>query len=710
MKNYLDVKIEISSDPEQQRRDRGTSGPRVARYRVRIESERGQGESTFEPPFALDELAGAVFGVAQSVRALATVTPPTAGLSAREYGEKLYTALFTGETRSIFDKTIGAAGAIGDLGVRIRIVLNLQGHGMAEVASLPWELMRAPGQAAPLVMSNRTPLVRSLDVPQPTEPQPYTPPLRILAVLSNPSGTPPLNLEEERAQITRSWALLPSVKVDFVRPVRSAILQQLSVAKYHVIHYMGHGEFSGDRGGSLLLKKGDGSPDPITGEEIGVFLADELPTLRLVFLNACKTGTTDGRGGADPFAGVATSLIRAGVPAVVAMQFPISDQAAISFAETFYQRIADSYPVDAAVAEARKVLYSEQRSEWATPVLFLRSKDGVLFGPPGDAGPGGISAPAHPPQGSVAAMSVTEAAGSSGEGAAKVFRVFLATPNEGLGPLHRTLLRKLKDAEISVARLISLPDDANEHAEAVQSLVRSVDLCIHLLGETPGTPIDDSDMLRTYPLEQLRVGLEAARSQLVLIPDEVVIDSIADPGYRSFVNTLIDRPRDSGRFELVRAGKHQLGDEILEKIARIQEARRAEASSSAAGDAIDSAYVDAHRTDLSYAQKLESVLANLNIDVTKKTSNSPTDALLQFDVRFSDYPLYIVVSGGVDKAWVENRWKAAVKSAVSQDAKAIVAVYSAPQGGTEKLLVRYDVVDDSRVKEALYAEFGRSVG
>jgi hypothetical protein len=137
MKNYLDVKIEISSDPEQQRGDRGTSGPQVRRYRVRIESERGQGESTFEPPFALDELAGAVFGVTQAARALATVTLLSTGLTAREYGEKLYAALFTGETRSIFDRTIGAAGASGDLGVRIRIVLNLHGHGMAELARLP---------------------------------------------------------------------------------------------------------------------------------------------------------------------------------------------------------------------------------------------------------------------------------------------------------------------------------------------------------------------------------------------------------------------------------------------------------------------------------------------------------------------------------------------------------------------------------------------
>ena len=164
-----------------------------------------------------------------------------------------------------------------------------------------------------------------------------------------------------------------------MRPVQAELLNKLAEREYHVIHYMGHGDFNADAGGMLLLEREDGSPDRVTGDFFAMSLADQ--PLRLVFLNACKTGTTSVRSGVHPFAGVATALIRERVPAVVAMQFPISDQAAIAFAQTFYQRIAQGFPVDAAVAEGRKVLYSSKQAEWATPVLYLRSKDGMALSP-----------------------------------------------------------------------------------------------------------------------------------------------------------------------------------------------------------------------------------------------------------------------------------------------------------------------------------------
>ena len=50
----------------------------------------------------------------------------------------------------------------------------------------------------------------------------------------------------------------------------------------------------------------------------------------------------------DPYAGVATTLVQLGVPAVVAMQFEISDRAAIVFAEELYANlIARRDPIDA---------------------------------------------------------------------------------------------------------------------------------------------------------------------------------------------------------------------------------------------------------------------------------------------------------------------------------------------------------------------------
>jgi len=63
------------------------------------------------------------------------------------------------------------------------------------------------------------------------------------------------------------------------------------------------------------------------------------------------------------------------------MQFEISDRAAIAFAEELYTGlIGRRDPIDAAVAEARKAIYSDvDRVEWATPVLFVRDPDVQLF-------------------------------------------------------------------------------------------------------------------------------------------------------------------------------------------------------------------------------------------------------------------------------------------------------------------------------------------
>jgi hypothetical protein len=107
-------------------------------------------------------------------------------------------------------------------------------------------------------------------------------------------------------------------------------------------------------------------------------IADSL-TLRLIVLNACESAASGD--GFDPFAGVATSLVLGGLPAVVAMQSPISDQAAIAFSQAFYQRLAAGDPVDAAVAEGRQAVHSADRDnfEWATPVLFMRTPDGELY-------------------------------------------------------------------------------------------------------------------------------------------------------------------------------------------------------------------------------------------------------------------------------------------------------------------------------------------
>ena len=46
----------------------------------------------------------------------------------------------------------------------------------------------------------------------------------------------------------------------------------------------------------------------------------------------------------------------------------------------FIAALAEGYPIDAALAEARVAIFANGNNiEWGTPVLFMRSKDGKLF-------------------------------------------------------------------------------------------------------------------------------------------------------------------------------------------------------------------------------------------------------------------------------------------------------------------------------------------
>ncbi len=609
---------------------------------------------------------------AKPAREIGSVTPglltangagPVASKTAADFGADLFEALFRDEAREVLVRTESAAEGSGD-GVRIRLTMDLRGPGMAEVASLPWELMCRRGQR-PLAVSTQTLLVRSLDVPGSTKLKPFRAPLRILALMSNPKGTSPLNLKEERKRIEENWARLPGVKVDFVRPVRQDLFTKLAAEDYHVIHYMGHGDFDAVEGGMLLLEKEDGSPDPITSDDFAMMLADE--PLRLLFLNACKTGTTSVRDGLHPFAGVAAALIRERVPAVVAMQFPISDQAAIAFAQTFYERISQGLPVDAAVAEGRKVLYSGKQPEWATPVLYLRSKDGVLFG-------------------SVDCDEAEEDDTKTdpwGPGSGDVLRVFLATPDQNMENKHAQLARALKALDwVRVVDSVSR-ESARWHAAAVDNLVRRADLCVHLLGANAGQRVDDNDppdTLRTWQLEELRIGLEAARSQLVLMTGEDR-ESVANGKYAARIAELAEIPRDKARFELAITDKNRIADTVLVRLQKLKDAREAERTPPVLpGVEGRSALVDSHVCDQERAIDLVAYLEDHSVDTRLWTGVASSDA------GFALRPLYIIVAGKVDPVWVRTRRIAAQKSAVKSRAALLIAKYAAlPAEGSEEV-------------------------
>jgi hypothetical protein len=156
-----------------------------------------------------------------------------------------------------------------------------------------------------------------------------------------------------------------------------ALQRRLRRDEYHVFHFIGHGDFDHDaQDGVLYLEDEAGHSQPVPGQALGTLLRDHR-SLRLATLNACE-GARASAG--DPFSGVAQSLVRQGIPAVIAMQFELSDEAATAFAHEFYAAVADSYPVDAALTEARKAIFGQgNQVEWAAPVLFMRAPEGMIW-------------------------------------------------------------------------------------------------------------------------------------------------------------------------------------------------------------------------------------------------------------------------------------------------------------------------------------------
>ena len=125
-----------------------------------------------------------------------------------------------------------------------------------------------------------------------------------------------------------------------------ALQKQLRREPYHILHFVGHGGFDQQtQDGVLLLEDETGRSRLVSGNYLGTLLHDHR-SLRLAVLNACEGARTH----SDPFAGVAQQLVRQGIPAVIAMQFEITDKAAIILAREFYDALADGYPVSAGVS------------------------------------------------------------------------------------------------------------------------------------------------------------------------------------------------------------------------------------------------------------------------------------------------------------------------------------------------------------------------
>jgi hypothetical protein len=340
-----------------------------------LSSPLGEGSAEFQFPFSSLELENFILRMGQSRRGVRRVESPQMQ-AAKAFGVRLFEAVFSGQVRDLYQGALRSAERDGH---GLRLLLRLS--DVPELLNVPWEYLYEPSLARFLALSVDTPVVRYLDIPRQILPLNVQPPLRVLVMISSPREYPQLDVETE-------WDILKDALGELIRcgqvslkrleqPTLLALQEQLRRDEYHVFHFIGHGTFSSFKeDGLLLLEDEQGAGVPVSCHYLGTLLHDEK-SLRLAVLNACEGARTST---SDPYAGSAQQLIRQGVPAVLAMQFEISERAAVTLSREFYRSLADNYPVDAALAEARKAIYTQgQDIEWGIPVLYMRSPDGQLF-------------------------------------------------------------------------------------------------------------------------------------------------------------------------------------------------------------------------------------------------------------------------------------------------------------------------------------------
>lgn len=293
-----------------------------------------------------------------------------------DVGKKLSKALFRNQILVAYAQSQGIVDERNH-GLRVRIRIDPGIEEYAELMNLPWEFLHDNTQNLPIELINNRTIIRDSITPKPVTSLGVNPPLKILAVASDPKNYPPLRLGREKDFLLRMSRQRPDIDVKLLRRTTiAAVHNEMRRRRYHVFHFMGHGGYDRKRKRCVLIFKGDNNRGiAVDGEQLRIALSDSV---RLVFLNACETARIPEK---NPFEAIPTELLLGGIPAVLSMQFPISDNAAIEFCKNFYGRLAKGDPIDQSVRNGRQRirLKSGISAEWGTIVLFMRSTDGRIF-------------------------------------------------------------------------------------------------------------------------------------------------------------------------------------------------------------------------------------------------------------------------------------------------------------------------------------------
>jgi hypothetical protein len=364
--------------------------PNGRKHRVLARSPSGVAESEPEAPKNLRsdivELQNAVLRGATSQRGHGSIALSRSGNDRimEEFGARLHSFLFQGPIDALYRKSLDDAQAVGE-----RLRLKLRVEAGRELARVPWEATYDVRTRTFMSCELHTLFTRAVDYPERTIRRPKQ--LHILGMIAGPTkflgaSLAPLDVDLERARIeaalapliekekaTLAWTISGSYR-DLRRRLRAPEAQDDG---WTIFHFIGHGDFDEheERGFLVFEESGSLAGEARYAETLGPLLTD-VGGPQLVVLNACNGARSSSF---DLFSSTAASLALAGVPAVLAMQFPVSDAMAIKFSSIFYDLLAEEgYSIQEALAQTRIELRGLRIAEWVSPVLYMQSSDGMV--------------------------------------------------------------------------------------------------------------------------------------------------------------------------------------------------------------------------------------------------------------------------------------------------------------------------------------------
>jgi len=323
------------------------------------------------------------------------------------YGLALFDALVAGDVHTAYATARERARMRSDERLRLRLWLD---HKAADLHTLVWERLhyRSEGGAFRVATNAKLPFSRYFGLAR-DEASAIEGQARMLCVIANPEnladhGLSPLDVEGEVANLRAALDGLRQAGVEIaVMPGRTGLpddqkdalaaagytilpgcatparlFEALAYAPgYHLLHFVGHGAFSQRRGqAALFLESETGQAQELTDDDLAGRLAGLDRKPHLIFLAACESASRP-TGEVNPFVGLAPRLVQTGIPAVIAMQDKVAVETAQTLTRHFYRFLLEHGVVDKALNQARNLL--ADTPDWATPVLFMRLREGRLL-------------------------------------------------------------------------------------------------------------------------------------------------------------------------------------------------------------------------------------------------------------------------------------------------------------------------------------------